>query len=72
MDNNNWRGADLVYFLKKTNCRVSDSSRWLYWDKGSDEWVVLSREPYQKVNRTLYKGNDLGEALETLEPGWQK
>ncbi len=65
----NWRDADLVYFLKKTDFRMSNSTKWLYWDEGSDEWVVLSRGPYQKVNRTLYRGNDLGEALEALEPG---
>jgi len=67
-----WHDADLVYFLKKTNARISVTPKWLYWDEGSDEWVVLSREPYQKINRALYRGNDLGEALETLEPGWQK
>jgi hypothetical protein len=46
--------------------RVTHSDRWMYWDAGTAEWVVLVRPYRARENRTLYSGPDLQAALAAL------
>jgi hypothetical protein len=70
-----WRDSYLIDFLKKTNSRISvGGGKWLYYDNATNEWVVVEQE-YRNL-RTLYRdgysSQCLGEALEILEPEWDK
>jgi len=68
----NWRDSYLIDFLKTTNSRISISNNWLYYDDVGKEWNVLEHEYGKRHNKVLYRGENLGEALESLEEGWQK
>ena len=52
-------------FLKTENSRLDFAHRWLYWyDNG--EWVVVYRAYGARENKTLYRGENLLDALAKL------
>lgn len=57
----------IVDALKQTDVdiRLSCGSRWMFWTD-VDGWTVLERKPYQKVNRTLYTGENEEMAISKL------
>lgn len=40
------------------NLRISNGSRWLYWDTVLELWTVQERKPYAKRTTILYHGVD--------------
>jgi hypothetical protein len=58
---------ELIDFLKDQyiDSRLTLQGRWLIWLDGV--WLVQVRPPYAKVNRCLYSGNSLSEALKALK-----
>ena len=60
--------CELIEALRRDGsyARVSNGSRWLIWDDIGTQWIVYSREPYQKRNRTIAETRVLSEAVDAL------
>lgn len=54
----------IIETLKTKNVRLSYGCHWMFWE--NNEWIVLEREPYQKKNRTKYRGDDEETAIKEL------
>lgn len=57
---------NIVDAMKNHNLRLSIGNSWMYWDEDEEIWVVLSRKPGQRKNRTRYEGVDELQAIEKL------
>jgi len=55
---------DLITLLKEHNTRVSMDDKWLVWF--GEEWVVMWHKYGAKRNITLYAGDSLKTAINTL------
>jgi hypothetical protein len=58
--------SQLEQVLKQTNSRLSIGNKWLVWSITFNEWVVLEHKYYAHTNTTLYSGQSLDQALESL------
>lgn len=59
----------LEYLQSTSNVRLFTEDRWMYWDTGAKEWVVLQRGYNKKKNRCLYRGASEEEAVSQLQEG---
>jgi hypothetical protein len=59
------------FLQSEIGTRLTYGWRWLVWDD-MDKWQVYERLPYAKKTKTIYAGENLGEALDNLKSLWNE
>mgnify|MGYP001615368885 FL=1 len=60
---------NLIDAVKEESIHVSFGDNWIYFDKNSLNWVVLTRHYRARINTVLYDGSDEEEAVRLLLKG---
>lgn len=56
----------VIQALMKEDLRISNGSKWLYFDQSTEEWVVLNRGYKKKQNDCLIRTYIQDEAIKVL------